>query len=41
MKFEIMDCYKSFGSQDIFQNLSLKIKKDKKCIIGYLEQVAF
>jgi len=72
---KIIDCYKSFGSQDIFQNLSFEIKekekiaivgkngsgkstllkiiagieqpdsgeirKYKKCIIGYLEQVAF
>ncbi|QHQ61544.1 ATP-binding cassette domain-containing protein [Anaerocolumna sedimenticola] len=75
MLYQIIDCYKSFGSQDIFQNLSFEIKgkekiavvgkngcgkstllkiiagleqrdsgeiiSDKKCTIGYLEQVAF
>lgn len=72
---QIIGCYKSFGSQDIFQDLSFEIKekekiaivgkngcgkstllkmiagieqpdsgeikKYKKCIVGYLEQVAF
>lgn len=75
MFYQIIDCYKSFGSQDIFQRLSFEIKgnekiaivgkngsgkstllniiagvqqmdsgeikKDKKCTIGYLEQIAF
>lgn len=75
MLYQIIDCYKSFGSHDLFQNLSFEIKgkekiaivgkngsgkstllkiiagieqldsgeikKNKKCTIGYLEQVGF
>ena len=35
MLYQIIDCYKSFGSQDIFQNLSFEIKgKEKIAVVG-------
>lgn len=35
MLFQIIDCFKAFGSQELFQNLSFQIKgKEKTAIVG-------